>query len=43
MSDLVFWGIAAFMVLSGLLVAVSQSLFRSAFFLALAFAGFGLL
>lgn len=43
MSDLVFWGIAAFMVLSGLLVVFSQSLFRSAFFLALAFAGFGML
>ncbi len=43
MSDAVFWGIAAFMVASGLLVVFSESLFRSAFFLALAFSGFGML
>ncbi len=43
MSDISFWGIAAFMVVSGLLVVFSQSLFRSAFFLALAFTGFGML
>lgn len=43
MSDAAFWGIAAFMVASGLLVVFSGSLFRSAFFLALAFSGFGML